>query len=477
MTISTAATARRGVDLQPPTRVRYRVLALVCGLSMITYLDRVCFGAAAPAIAADLNLANVAELKWAFTAFAIAYAIFEVPTGWWGDRIGPRGMLIRIVIWWSVCTALTGIVGWKWGSVTFGGLGTLIALRFLFGAGEAGAYPNITRALYNWFPRAQWETAQGMVWMTGRLTGGLTPLIWAILVSGTAITPALMNWRGAFLFFGAIGLVWCLAFALLFRNRPQDHPRVNQAERDEIDSHELQARTGEHASVPWRRLLTNRSLWALCVMYSLVNYGWAFNITYLPSFLEQRFGIAGDNLWGAIYKGAPLWVGAIGCLAGGSVVSYFSRWLGSRERGRQALGVTALVLCALCWLVARQADNVHLFCISVAMAAFFIDLTLGATWATCQDLGRQHTAVVAGCMNTIGTLGAALAGWLTGTLVQRSLTQQAAVQHVELSELPFQLQHTALIDGYRFVFLTYMTVYFVAAGCWLLIDSRKPISS
>lgn len=237
-------------DREPaPTRVRYGVLALVCGLSMITYLDRVCFGAAAPSMAADLGLTGVAELKWAFVAFSLSYGLFEIPAGWLGDRWGPRGTLLRIVSWWSVFTALTGLVGMKFGSWTLGGLTSLIALRFLFGAGEAGAYPNITRAIHNWFPVERWETAQGMVWMSGRLAGGITPFLWAILVAGTSTAQPLMHWRGAFFVFGAIGLVWCAAFAILFRNRPDQHPAVNDEEARLIGRREESSEEG-HA-VPW----------------------------------------------------------------------------------------------------------------------------------------------------------------------------------------------------------------------------------
>lgn len=459
---------------EAPTGVRYRVLAFLCGLSMITYLDRVCFGAAAPAIAGELNLASVAELKWAFTAFSIAYAIFEIPAGWFGDRLGPRGMLIRIVLWWSLFTALTGLVGVKVGSITMGGLGMMILVRFFFGAGEAGAYPNIARAIQNWFPERQWEMAQGMIWMSGRLAGGLTPLIWAVLVSGTSQTAPLTNWRGAFLGFGMIGLAWCVAFTVWFRNRPDDHSAVNEAERAEIGS-TWKHHTAGHAGVPWGALLTNPSLLALCLMYSLVNYGWAFNITYLPSYLEQRFLIAGSDLSGAIYKGSPLWVGAFGCLSGGLFVNFFSKRLGSRRQGRQAVGIIAMIICALSWLGAQQAPNVHIFAFFVSLAAFCIDATLGAIWATCQDLGRQHTAVTAAFMNTIGTLGSALAAWGTGTLVQRAIVQQAVLEHVPVTDLTPAATHAASMNGFQFVFLTYAAVYIVAALCWLVIDPRRTI--
>lgn len=457
-------------DPPRPTRVRYQVLAYLCGLSMITYLDRVCFGAAAPTLANELQLTGVAELKWAFTAFSIAYSLFEIPAGWYGDRFGPRRALIRIVSWWSLCTILTGLVGLRVGSFAFGGLGTLIVIRFLFGAGEAGAYPNITRAIQNWFPRDQWEKAQGLIWMSGRLAGGLTPLIWAVLVNGTEFFAPVTNWRGAFLFFGFVGFIWCGLFAVWFRNQPYEHALVNEAEREAIGSTDS-AGTAEHGAIPWRAMLTNRSLLALCLTYSLVNYGWIFNITYLPEYLEQRFDVAGSSLLFAIYKGAPLWVGAIGCLCGGPLVDFFSRLLGSRSKGRRASGMLAMLICMGCWLGARIAPNIHLFCLSISLAAFCIDATLGAIWATCQDIGKAHTGVTAACMNSIGTLGAALASWGTGTIVQMAIARHSTVS----PDISDTLKHAATLEGYQLVFLTYAGVYALAAFTWLAIDAERPI--
>ena len=181
--------------VEVPTRVRYGVLGFVCSLSMITYLDRVCFGAAAPFIVDALHLDSVADLAWAFTAFNISYAIFEIPTGWLGDVFGPRKTLIRIVLWWSLFTALTGLVGLSVGPVVLG-WGNLVLIRFLFGVGEAGAYPNITRALHNWFPFSERGTGQGTVWMAGRLMGGLTPLVWMYVVVKFGF-----SWRTAFWIF------------------------------------------------------------------------------------------------------------------------------------------------------------------------------------------------------------------------------------------------------------------------------------
>lgn len=446
-------------------RGRFGVLAFVCTLSMITYLDRACFSMALRPIAGELGLSDASQLKWAITAFAIAYAAFEIPAGAMGDRLGAKVMLTRIVIWWSACTALTGLVGLRVGGVMMGGVGSLILLRFLFGAGEAGAYPNITRALHDRLPARSWETAQGLVFMSGRLAGGLTPLLWAVLVGGSETSAPWITWRGAFLLFGAIGVAWAVAFRLGF----PDRPAAAAAGPD--------ARPAPHAGVPWKALATSRTLWALCIMYLSVNFAWAFNLSYLPTYVEQRFGLGADDRIGAIYKGAPLWVGAAGCLLGGPAVNGLARLLGDRRRARRALGVSALSVGAACWWGAMRAENVHIYCTLVSLAAFTIDLTLGACWASCQDLGRSHAATTAACMNTVGTLGNALAGWLTGTLVEGSLAARAAALHVAPSGLAEADRRLAAIAGYESAFGTYVAAFLIAAVCWLLIDPSRPIAA
>jgi MFS transporter, ACS family, glucarate transporter len=455
------------------TRVRYVVLALMCALSMITYLDRACFGQVASTLAKELSLENVADLKWAFTSFAVAYAIFEVPTGWLGDIWGPRSTLLRIVIWWSVCTALTGVVGWKYGTFAFG-LTTLVVLRFLFGMGEAGAYPNFTRALHNWFPATQTSTAQGWLWMSGRLMGGLTPLIWTLLVLGTAKTAPLVSWRATFAFFGVIGFVWCAIFAWFFRDHPQEHSWVNAAEQSKIDdgreTYEI-----SHTSIPVGKFIRSGNLWLLCIMYACMVYGWYFNITYLPSYLHDRFQLDPRSLISAVYQGGPLWIGAISCLGGGVLVDWLIRRTGNRRRSRRWVGVIAQGLCAVGWFAAVFAPNVHCFFLAISIAALCNDLTLASAWATCQDIGQRYTAVTAACMNTIGTLGGAAAGWLSGTIVELTFNAQATTLHVAVEALSPSDKHAALSAGFNYCFMTYAFAYFISAVCWRFIDSTKPI--
>jgi MFS family permease len=430
---------------------------------MLTYLDRVCFGAAGPEIARDLGLSGVEALNGAFTAFAVAYALFEIPTGWLGDRLGPKGTLLRIVAWWSACTALTGLVGLHVGPVVLGGLGWLVALRFLFGAGEAGAYPNITRAIHNWFGPDQWAAAQGFVWMSGRLMGGLTPLVWTVLVSGTAWSPGFFSWRGAFLLFGVLGFVWCAVFAATFRNHPPG------AEEQQA------AAPAASRTLPFKSLASSGNLWLLCAMYFCVNYGWYFHVTYLVGYMKDRYGLDDQSLLGAVYKGGPLWVGAAGCVLGGFLAGRLTRRLGDRGLARKALGASCLGVCAACWLAAPWAPHAGTFFLVASAAAFFTDLTLGSAWATCQDVGRRSPAVTAACMNTVGALGAAAAGWFTGAIVLQAVSRRAAGLGLDLVELSPAQRAEATLAGYQSVFWSYAAVYAVAASCWLVIRPTQPI--
>ena len=434
-----------------PTRVRYGVLGFACTLSMLTYLDRACVASAATTLVSDLGLSSVADLKWAFAAFALAYALFEVPAGWWGDRFGPRRVLMRIVLWWSAFTALTGCVGMAFGDRVFGRfsagggtllgvsvpmlvvtpLATLVVFRFLFGMGEAGAYPNITRALHNWFPLEERGFTQGVVWMSGRLMGGLTPIVWMALVegigrSGSAVgLPPVIHWRTAFWIFGLLGVAWCLGFTFWFRNRPEEKPAVNAAELAWIrrDGSQAQAAAGR---IPWARILTSRNLWALCAMYGLQSFGWYFYITYLPRFLEEQFAVPSTSFLGAIYKGGPLWLGALGCLTGGVLTDWFIRKTGNRRWGRRVFGILGHSLTAICFLLCLVAPTAVWFFLAISLAGFSTDLAMGSAWAVCQDIGQRYAAIVASFMNMIGNLGGAIAGWSTGWVLQKALDSHAA---------------------------------------------------
>ncbi|MEP6669820.1 MAG: MFS transporter [Chthoniobacter sp.] len=462
-------------SIAPPTHVRRGVLLFACALSMITYLDRVAIASAAGNIVQSLGLQSVADLKWAFTAFALAYALFEVPTGWMGDMFGPRRALLRIVLWWSAFTVLSAAVGLHVGPITLG-LGFLIGVRLLFGLGEAGAFPNITRALHNWLPLEERGRGQGKVWFCGKLMGGLTPFLWTVLVVGTGVTPALFGWRGAFCLFGVIGVAWCVFFARWFRDRPEDNSAVNAAELALIQRD--RAEEGDaHRGVPWKRIATDGNFLTLCLMYSAQAYGWYFNITYLPQFLERQFGMPNSSLLGALYKGGPLLSGAVGCLLGGIITDAIVRRTGDRRRARRLCGWIGHSVCVLCFLACPLAPNAFVFFVIVSLAAFSTDLTVPSAWATCQDIGGRYAATVGACMNMGAGLAGALAGWTTGSVLERAVAARAGELGVPVAQLTFEQTTAALRHGYDLNFYSFAALYVVAFLCWFKIDPTRVITS
>jgi MFS family permease len=473
--------------LQKPTRVRFGVLGFVCALSMITYLDRVCMGASTKYLIEALHLNGVEDLDNAFLAFTLSYALFEIPTGWLGDVFGPRRTLIRIVLWWSFFTALTGLVGMVLPGGIFLGLTALTVIRFLFGMGEAGAYPNITRALHNWFPFRERGAAQGAVWFSGRLMGGLTPLVLGLLIEGlqrklidpTAapqdlLSRPLLDWREAFWGFGIIGSLWCALFALWFRNRPEEKATVNAAELELIGQHRHAENAG-HAGVPWRRMLTSTNLWALCLQYFCASYGWYFFITYYFNFLEEQYGVDPRSLVGWLYKGGPLLIGALACLTGGLMTDLFIRRTGNRKWGRRLFGVCGHGLCAVSFLASLAAPSAFWFFVAGSLASFFNDMTMGSAWATCQDIGRRYAAIVAGCMNTVGNLGGALAGKMTGEILRWSVAAYAAAHGFDPQHIPAGQAAAARSLGYQINLASFAAAYFIAMLFWLRVNSTQPV--
>jgi predicted MFS family arabinose efflux permease len=283
-------------------------------------------------------------------------------------------------------------------------------------------------------------------------------------VTGTAWTGALTTWRGAFIGFGLLGLAWCVGFAIFFRDSPRgdprwrDHPSLLANLPEPTAGHEF----------PGRWLLQNRTLWALCAMYLCINYGWAFHITYLPLYLRERFDFGSDQLLGSIYLGGPLLVGAAGCFSGGKLATWLTRRFGNGRRVRIAIGIAGQTFCALCWLVATIAPNVHVFCLAISLSAFANDLTMASAWATCQDIGGRHAAVTAASMNTIGTLGAAVASWLTGTIVEHALSSQSTRLGVAVSALSATELHEAKLAGYHDSLFTFAAACALAAAFWAL---------
>jgi MFS transporter, ACS family, glucarate transporter len=439
-----------------PTRVRYSVLGILCFLAMITYLDRAMIGNARDDIMASVGQPG-AKFYYLLTAFQIAYALFEVPSGWMGDRFGPRSTLLRIVVWWSVCIALTACAG-----ATIPGLDTvligftaLIFLQFLFGMGEAGAFPNITRALYNWFPATQRGSAQGTIWLSARFMGGMTPMIW-LLLSGPDFLG--LTWRQTLWLFAGLAGAWCVIFSYWFRNLPEEHSSVNAAERDLIDVGRT-PHTG-HDGVPWGKILRSRNLWYMCAMYMVTNFCWYFLMYFLPGVMKDQFksmtATPSGKLLVALFAGSPLVIGMLGCVVGGLLTDRYVRRTGDRKWGRRIVPMFGYAMAGVCYLLAAVFfGNFWAFAICLMMMGFFNDLMMASAWATCQDVGRRYSAIVSGSMNMIGNLGAALGNFITGSVFEAHQDNRGIAINI--------------------MFTTYAVLYGVGVLLWLKIDASKPI--
>lgn len=449
---------------QKPTRVRFAVLSMLCLLAMITYMDRAANGSAKKAIMADLNAGGSSytedDFFWVLIAFQLAYAIFEIPSGWLGDTRGPRSTLLRVVLWWSGFVAITGFVGTDYLGMYLG-FTALLIIQFLFGVGEAGAFPNIAKSLYNWFPASQRGFAKSIVWMAARFMGGLTPLVWVLL---TDRDLGSLSWREAMWLFAAVAFAWCIMFFGFFRNKPREHPAVNDAERELIDVGRIEAKGP--VRVPWGKLLRSRNLWAICAMYVVTNYCWYFLMYFLPRMMQTEFKDWNDTPGGrclvALLAGCPLLVGMFGCLAGGILSDRYIRRTGDRKWGRRLFGMIGYGGAGLCYFAAagvKLADpnNMFLFAACLILMGFMNDLIMAPAWAVCQDIGRDYAATVSGAMNMCGNLLGGVSTLLVTGLIMKEYKDNAT-------------------DGFLICFVMYGIVYFLGIGIWMLIDPTKPIA-
>jgi len=319
------------------TNVRYRVLWMAFLLAIVTFLDRVCISIAAPYMMADLGLTMV-QMGLVFSAFTLAYSLFEVPSGWLGDVIGPRRVLTRIVLWWSAFTMLTGAAQ---------GFRSLVLIRFLFGAGEAGAFPNIARSFSRWFPARERGRANGVMFLGSRLGGMLSAPIALQLVS-------VWGWRASFVVFGLLGLVWAAAWYAWYRDRPEDHPGVGAEElawiRQDSNLRPRQEPPSPPAGTevasthtPWAALLRSRNLYAICAMYFAFGYGLYFYFTWLPTYLIKELGFSLFS--GGLFAALPFLLAGIADIVGGWLTDSLTRRSGLRV-GRCHLGFGAFLTCA-----------------------------------------------------------------------------------------------------------------------------------
>jgi MFS family permease len=426
------------VALPPPTYGRYKVLAFLCVLALILYIDRICISQAVPAIQRDLGISDT-RMGWVLAAFTIAYCLFEVPTGWWGDRYGSRGVMARIVVWWSIFTALTGAAP---------GLILLLLIRFLFGAGEAGALPNTARILARWFPAGRRGPAQGMINTTALIGGAVSPAAAAYLI-GT------VGWRWAFVLFALPGFVWAVAFHRWFRDNPAAHPAVNEAERGLIGTtagpHEV-----HHPPIPWRLVLTSANVWLLGGVIACSAFNTYLYFSWYPTYLQKARGV--EEIRSGWLSSLVLMGGALGCTLGGFLSDALIRHTGKRRAVRRGVGCAAMSISSGLLLVGLHTDDATLAACWTSLAVFTLSLTLANWWGAVADISGRHLGALFGLMNSIGGIGAVASQLFLGRFADW------------MHDLGFEGR--AQWDP---AYYLYASVLLVGSVGWLAIDPERPI--
>ena len=366
------------------SKQRFLLVLLLFFHTVNTYMDRVCISAAKGAMQGEISGLTDQMMGYVFGIFAVGYALFQIPAGWFSDRAGPRRALTIVVIIWSIFTALTGAV--------FTAI-SLLVVRFLFGVGEAGAYPGATRALYSWLPAKERGIGQGVFHSGARVGAALSLVLMPPLI-------AWIGWRWTFVANGLVGLLWAVVWWFWYRDDPQQHTATNQAEVDLI-RRGIAAQEDTHRHIPYIQIVTSANVLLAMFQYASSNITFFISITWLRPYIEERWGSNAANL-----SALPLLVGAIALWFSGSMVTYLHH-RGMPVLSRRipamtgyALGATGLLLCTQ----TSDAETVWplILCFSIAM--FGVEMTLSPSWAFCMDIGGDRSGAVSGAMNMVGNL-------------------------------------------------------------------------
>jgi MFS transporter, ACS family, glucarate transporter len=373
---------------------RYLVLGLLILLFAITYLDRVCISVAGPRIQADLHIGPVGW-GWVTAVFTLSYCLFEIPTGALGDRIGPRRVLTRIVLWWSAFTSLTGIMSNYY---------LLLLTRFCFGAGEAGAFPNSSIVVSRWFPPTQRASICGITLMASQIGGAVAPLL---------VVPIQIRygWRVSFYVFGVLGVIWATVWYIWFRDSPAEKRGVSQAELKETTG--LQAAPAH--GFPWRTALHSHSVLALLVTAFCYVYVYTFFQTWFHTFLVKARGFSEGSL---VLSALPYVVAACANLTGGAVSDALVRRLGLKW-GRRTLGISGLGCAGLLTVAAMINRQQIVTVILLSLVYGAITFQQSGVFGVCLDIGQRHAGAVVGLMNTSAQLGGLVGSVAFGYIVDR----------------------------------------------------------
>jgi ACS family glucarate transporter-like MFS transporter len=420
-------------------KYRHRVLAMLFLLSVITFIDRVCISLAGPRMQQELHM-SPDQWGWVVGAFAIAYAAFEIPSGAIGDRVGPRRVLTRIVLWWSVFTSFTGLAR---------NYTELLPVRFLFGAGEAGAYPNMAASISRWCPMGERARAHGLIWMASRVGGAVSPFL---------VIPIQMafGWRASFFCFGFLGVIWAAVWHTWYRDYPAQKAGVSREEIEEIDAPE----PGSRHALPWGIALRSKNLWYIVAMYFAYGYCTFFFVSWMPTYLVKGRGFTETGL---LLATLPFILGAVATCAGGFLSDALVRKLGLKW-GRRSVSIAGLGSAVLFTIAAILSSNRYLGLIFLALSYAGSDLMLPVAWAVCLDVGKKYAGAVTSIMNTSGGISGFLSGVFFGYFVQYSTKWLPALG------LPVRSADGLRDFRYDLPLVPVTVMLIIGAALWLKID-------
>ena len=390
---------------------RRAVLGFLAALSVITFIDRMAIAVTGPTIQQDLGI-TPDQWGWVLSAYVIAYAVFEVPSGAMGDKHGYRRELTRITVWWSFFTAVTALCRNFW---------QLTAARFMFGLGAAGAYPNMSGVLYRWLPARERARGQGVIWSASRLGGALAPLL---------LVPmnAYLGWQAVFVILGVIGAMWSIAWYRWYHDRPADQPGITPEEVAEIGSDD----SAGHSGTPWRKLLSLPQLWLISLAYCFYAFGSWFFFGWFPTWLVNGagFSVAEMGLYGSI----PFLLGIVSNLVGGVLCDRLGQRIGLRNAYRLIASICLTLTAALLFAMSLATGKVAI--VVLAGAAFAVmDLMLPAAWAMCMSIGGRFGGTATGFMNTAGNVGGFICTVVIGYVIASTGNYNVPVQGVAVMVL------------------------------------------
>ncbi|MCP4256678.1 MAG: MFS transporter [Planctomycetes bacterium] len=403
-----------------------------------TYMDRACISSATGAMQKDLGITDQ-TMGYIFGVFAIGYALFQIPSGWLADVLGPRKVLAWVVSLWSIFTMLTG--------AAFNAF-SLVLIRFLFGIGEAGAFPGATRALYNWVPAKERGIAQGLFHSGARVGAAFSLFLMPFLIT-------LVGWRFTFVINGVIGVVWVTLWLSWFRNDPKDHHSVNAAELDYIKKG-MTEESVSSAKVPFAVIVTSRNMLLAMFQYIASNITFFISFTWLQPYMIRHWGPQA-----AIYAPIPLIFGMFAHWTSGALVT-FLYGKGYHVNSRRIPAVTGFVIGALGLILTTQASasSPREFVLCFSIAVFGVELTLSPSWSFCMDIGGSKSGAVSGSMNMLGNLGSAFSAIVFPYFVANVT-------------LPYFAETTGTANSF-FIFAAIINV--LAAVAWLFMNPKKAIS-